>query len=315
MNELNVTNFISELYSKNTSYNRKQYILELSTEECVKSIKNNFLLLGFLADYCINNGDVSFLHLKPHYVVDFIAYMREKFQVEKSTIYAAMNCYTQYCIRANEKGILLKPEYEQFNQSQLVEMLPLSYAQRKKIDSKMTIKQIREIKKELLPKKEKAATPQTVAKPDQMKLMPMPGIEKLADLKEEYSGRPENDLEQVDPIVIEASESVLSSKLVLLTNDKQRQEWLHNYEKWGVWLDVKPLQMKYYRYYFGNADGDHVIVMVQTVPVESYNKEGKKVIYSLVRPKGYPKVFQPGGNAQSMIVDYLREQKLAVMQF
>ena len=132
------------------------------------------------------------------------------------------------------------------------------------------------------------------------------GIVKEVSSDEELFGRPET-------IVIEPAEPVLTSKLVTLTNDKQRKEWLHNYEKWGVWLDVVPLDMKYYRYDFGN--GDYVIVTVQKLAPMSYNKEGKHEYYSLVRKNGYPSQFNPGGNAQSMITDYLREQKIAVMQF
>ena len=181
----------------------------------------------------------------------------------------------------------------------------------------MTIKQIREIKKQVLPKKEKKSSSLGSVVAGLEKIIHSPSEVKDPNqtvlVVDDNSGRPENSApEKKDPIVIEAQEPQLSSKLVSLTNDKQRKEWLHNYEKWGVWLDVPPLKMKYYRYDFGN--GDYCIVTVQEIPKKSYN-DGKQVLYSLVRPKSYPDTFHPGGNAQSMITDYLRETKTAVMQY
>ena len=38
-----------------------------------------------------------------------------------------------------------------------------------------------------------------------------------------------------------------------LKNKKAREEWLRNYESWGVWIDMPELQMKYYRCNFANG--------------------------------------------------------------
>ena len=209
------------------------------------------------------------------------------------------------------RGFALKPEYQDFSQSQLVEMLPLSVDQRKQIIPSMTVKEIRQVKQTLLPNKEKKKSD---VYGDVHRLMKELGIVKEVSSDEEFSGRPESPAPKPqEPIVVEAAQPATSSNMVVLTNEKQRKEWLHNYEKWGVWLDVAPLDMKYYRYDFGN--GDYVIVTVQKLAPTSYNKEGKHEYYSLIRKNGYPSQFNPGGNAQSMITDYLREQKIAVMQF
>ena len=45
-----------------------------------------------------------------------------------------------------------------------------------------------------------------------------------------------------------------------LKNKKAREEWLKNYEAWGVWIEVPDLQMKYYRCNFVN--GASLIVSV-----------------------------------------------------
>ena len=291
-----------EILSKNTSYVRKRSLLQDLLARSVDGIKSNFLLLGFLADSVIHYK-FGFTYLMIDYDhVTFTDYCKRVFGLEKSTVYAAISCYEQYCMQVDDEVFKLKPEFEDFSQSQLVEMLPLSYDQRKQIKPDMTIKQIREIKKQVLPKKEKKTAVSDPKEPEQISIDSDPD-----------SGRLENSApEKKDPIVIEAQEPQLSSKLVSLTNEKQRKEWLHNYEKWGVWLDVPPLKMKYYRYDFGN--GDYCIVTVQELPDKTYN-DGKHVLYSLVKAKGYPDTFHPGGNAQSMITDYLRETKVAVMQY
>lgn len=52
------------------------------------------------------------------------------------------------CGIAHERTMTLQPKYEQFNYSQLCEMLSMSDKQREKVTPDMTVKQIRELKKE-----------------------------------------------------------------------------------------------------------------------------------------------------------------------
>lgn len=309
--ELDVGGMLTDLFDSNVSYHRKQYIVEFCTEKAVAGVKQNFLLLGFLADYAIHGNGPSLFHTKPYYFVGFLEFARTKFQVEKSTVYAAMNCFQSFCAKSDKTGFALKPEYQDFSQSQLVEMLPLSVDQRKKVKPSMTVKDIRQLKKSLLPPKPKKAEDLYGSG---SKLLKELGIVKDVSSDEQFSGRPEIPApEPKEAIVVEPAQPATSSNMVVLTNEKQRKEWLHNYEKWGVWLDVPALGMKYYRYDFGN--GDYVIVTEQAVPVDQYYKDGKILYYSLVKLKGYPSFFNPRGNAQSMITDYLCETKIPVMKF
>ena len=309
--DLEVGGMLTELFSSKVSYNRKQYIVETCMDKAVTGVKQNFLLMGFLADYGINKDGPHFYHTSPHCEETFLEFVRIKFQVEKSTIYAAMKCFQNFCTKSEKTGFALKPEYQDFSQSQLVEMLPLSVDQRKNVKPYMTVKYIRELKKSLLPPKPKMAED---VYGSGSKLLKELGIVKDISSDAEFSGRLETpDQEPKEPIVVEAKQPAMSSQMVVLTNEKQRKEWLHDYQKWGVWMDVPALEMKYYRYDFGN--GDYVIVTEQTVPVDKFYKDGKIIYYSLVKPNGYPSFFKPGGNAQSLITDYLQETKIPVMKF
>lgn len=49
---------------------------------------------------------------------------------------------------AHERTMSLQPQYQQFNYSQLCEMLSMSDKQREKVTPDMTVKQIRELKRE-----------------------------------------------------------------------------------------------------------------------------------------------------------------------
>lgn len=64
---------------------------------------------------------------------------------------------------AHERKMSLQPKYEKFNYSQLCEMLSMSDAKRERVQPDMTIKQIREIKKE--PEFELEPNVETIALP------------------------------------------------------------------------------------------------------------------------------------------------------
>lgn len=113
-------------------------ILELDeninrVKESMRTIAKGFFYIG---ETLFNIRDKKLFKLKGY--KNFIEFCKVEFSLSKNQAYNLVNIYERFN----------KPEFSEFNYSQLSEMLPLSDEQVLKIDNKMSSKKIREIKKE-----------------------------------------------------------------------------------------------------------------------------------------------------------------------
>ena len=108
-------------------------------------------------------------------------------------------------------------------------MLPLSSSECEKITPDMTVKQIRELK----------------AKPVIVKA-------ESVDVEEKPQREVEKGIEVTVPVEVNTG--------LKLKNEKERREWIDNYEsKFYLWVEVPALYMKVYRYDFKTGDSALVI--------------------------------------------------------
>lgn len=109
-------------------------------------IKNNYISLGFH----LNEMRVSAYYQELGYD-DFYECIEKNFGLDKSAVSRCISVWVEFCARddTNHAKMWIDKKYENYSYSQLCEMLPLDKEERKKILPDMTIKQIREKKKEL----------------------------------------------------------------------------------------------------------------------------------------------------------------------
>lgn len=268
-------------------YQRSAMIVK-SLRSAVQAVKLNYLLIGKIL-FTAQAAYMHYVYLENGDSRDLYHWAEEEFKLKKSSLYAALQAYQQFCINDMKSSVpVLKPEFEGFTHSQLVEILPLDPSQRRDVTPDMTVKEIRAYKQSLQPKKE-AVEPEKKEAPAPVHVQ--------------------------ETIVIETEPEAETGKATTATlkNLAERKAWLANYRAWGVWIRVPQLGMTYYRYDFGN--GDAVVVDEVECAKTSWNKEGVNRHYHLLEQKGYRSEWNPGGNAQSEIYEYLCEKRPAVIVY
>lgn len=282
----------------------------------VNGVRNNFLMIGKILYTCSARYN-RFIRLETGHTVDIYTWCEQEFGFKKSTCYSMQSAYETYCIDDRKSAeIKIKPEYVGYNQSQLVEMLPLDDKDRSRVKPEMTVKQIRELKQSLKPPKKAAELPKD--EPEQIEI---DDGELEADFEERdelLSGRLENEASEDSGSGDELEDTEAASLPTVriarreLKNVAERQAWVKNYRAWGVFASVRELGLYYYRYEFPN--GDRVFVTEQRTEPDQYNKTGITHYWHLCKksPKEYPHHFKPGGNSMSVITDYLCEKKWCV---
>lgn len=206
----------------------------------VMDIKNEYIRLGFhLNEACEMKFYEDFGY------EDFYEYCEKNFGLDKSAVSRCIGVWSSFAMeQGHSRKMFLDDKYKLYSYSQLCEMLPLRPEQRRQIKPDMTVKQIREKKKEWKSQNKGVA-------------------KKVAT----------SQLEQVE---IEAEE-VMQPDLPLMNNNDQRKEWLHDYKAWGLWYRDEHIDVNYYKYDF--ADGSRLIVAEYPQRENYYSTEKKDEYY------------------------------------
>ena len=105
----------------------------------------------------------------------------------------------------------------------------------------------------------------------------------------------------------------------MFKNTKEREAFLKDYKKWGVWKEIPELNMTYYRYTFKN--GACVVVTEYLTYSAFYKKNLVVEKYCLILPDEddykasdacgwvYFKHFTPNGHGISTIIDYMTKKR------
>ncbi len=183
----------------------------------VKSVRKNFFEMGYVFNLFRMRRYGSFDGYESIY-----AFAEDRLGLKKTTVKNLMALNAEYSVR---KGVLrfywtgskkimfsqeIAPEWENYTQTALVEMLSLSEVERTFISPDMTIAQIRQYKK-----KDFSEGGQSTDR------------EALQDIVIENTAE-----EQLpDPIVIEAIKEESAMPSLKFKNDMEREKWLDDYTK------------------------------------------------------------------------------------
>lgn len=212
--------------------------------EELKNMKESFMRIGCYLK-----------HIKEHkmYLEDGYANIYEfaddKLHISRSTTIRLINLCRQFSRESNP--MQLDQKYEGYTYSQLVLLSSMKEEQRAQVNSKMTVQQIRQIKKE-----SRKAIPENLQADDAVG-----DIETNDGASLHHSGVAE----------IQAVEAQAQPELKIFRNDMERKKWIEDVEAWGLWYEDTNIQARYYKYDF--PDGSRVIAVKYRYTCQPYMKE------------------------------------------
>lgn len=217
-------------------------------------------------------------------------------------------------------GMQVKQRFENFSYSQLCEMLALDLYDRSLIKPTMTVRQIREWKKNHkfvttsdgrymmyadLSAKEKQLYDERCAKDGKTKEV-SESVQTSGQTEEQSETLPDEDLQNFEKNVVVAPVTTVAKRPLLgLKNKQERSEFLDNYKTWGVWLSVPELNLTCYKYKFAN--GHEVVVSESSCYFENYigGQRGCLRRYHVINDK--ITFFDLSGVAKTYVLDYMTE--------
>lgn len=231
----------------------------------------------------------------------------------------------------NHNSPELDDKYTGFDKSQMIEMLPLTPEQVGRVTPDMTVKQIRNIKKEekreqsdALPVNDDNIPGQTSIEADFPEYMPGSQQEKVPHVLEQSDREMSTESSGSDAVILKANDNILrnqnavseyreaacvceepeettsspnlqdteNSAMPILKNNEQRKEWLNSYRAWGLWYYDEHIDVNYYKYDF--PDGSRLVVAEYPKRFAYWSdKRNDEYFYHLLEKnkKGYDKVY------------------------
>ncbi len=104
--------------------------------------------------------------------------------------------------------------------------------------------------------------------------------------------------------------------IMRLKNRTERENFIKNYGKWGVWKEIPELKLKYYRYMLPN--GAYIIITEYSISIPYRQTTQENIKYHLLLSKtdeyrdNYGQCytdFDPDGCSLNKIVDYLTKNR------
>lgn len=170
------------------------------------------------------------------------------FHISKSNVSRFMKLCESFSVNHDSPRLAVK--YEDYDYSQLSEMLPMKPEEQEKVTPDMTIRQIRKLKRGEKGKKRKSGTDfQGEDAP----------VEVVAT-SQQYN------IENTFSAMGEAQ-----PEFPELTGSRERKAWLNDVEAWGIWYEDKNIQARYYRYIF--PDGSCLMAVKYRYTCPPYMQE------------------------------------------
>lgn len=207
------------------------------------NIKQSFLTIGWYLKYIKDRE----LYRNDGYV-NINDFAKDKFNMSQSNVSRYINLCERFS--AGNGSPKLNEKYKGFDYSQLTEMLPMKPEDQEKVTPDMTVKQIREMKRQ---EKEKNRKDSSVSIKN--------------DASEEIYATSHND--NMEKIFLAIREN--QPELPELKKSKERKAWLENVEAWGLWYEDPNIQSRYYKYDF--SDGSRLIATKYRYTCPPYMKE------------------------------------------
>lgn len=216
--------------------------INIIREELQKT-KQSFIIIGWYLKH-IKDRELY----KADGYANIYDFADDKFHISQSNVSRFMKLCERFSV--NHDSPRLDEKYESFAYSQLSEMLPMKPEEQEKVTPDMTVKQIRELKRE---GKEKNRKDGAVSK----------GEDASTEL---YATSHKDNMENSFSVTGEAQ-----PEFPELINSKERKAWLENVEAWGLWYEDPNIQARYYRYIF--PDGSCLTAVRYRYTCPPYMKE------------------------------------------
>ena len=254
---------------------------------------------------------------------DFDSYLQTELQMDYTLANRFIGINKRFSYAGKSMEIVEK--YKQYSQGLLIEMLNMTPDQEAKVASGMTVRQVREIKKQdrgtpekkdtiieggfrEITEQEKVATSQ----PDPVIPADEEGTEALRRLLEQKKRELEESIKvnKVEPLpegylyerkmIVGALANMLCEledeekepepgleqpELPALKNNDQRKEWLAKYKEWGLWYRDEHIDVNYYKYDF--QDGSRLIVAEYPQRRSNWRNEKSDEAYYHLMEKNY----------------------------
>lgn len=137
----------------NSLYYLDEYTNKIN--EAAQQIKNNYIYIGFLLNELSRSE--KFSH-EPYTIAE---YAENEFGFSKSLTYSMMKVAERFC-----EGMFVSDRFKNYGYSQLVELLPVSNSDLTEFNSNMSVREIKEKKRELKEKYASRVSFQTSGKED-----------------------------------------------------------------------------------------------------------------------------------------------------
>lgn len=254
---------------------------------------------------------------------DFDSYLQTELQMDYTLANRFIGINKRFSLMGNSMEIADK--YEQYSQGLLIEMLSMTPEQEAKVAPDMTVRQVREIKKQdrgtpekkdtiiegefrEITEQKKVATSQ----PDPVIPADEEGTEALRRLLEQKKRELEESIKvnKVEPLpegylyerkmIVgdlanmlceledeekEPEPGLEQPELPALKNNDQRKEWLAKYKEWGLWYRDEHIDVNYYKYDF--QDGSRLIVAEYPQRRSNWRNEKSDEAYYHLMEKNY----------------------------
>lgn len=293
--------------------------IEIIHEELQKTRKS-FIKIGWYLKH---------IHTNKMYEQDGYAniyeFAMDKFHISQPTATRFMNICEEFSINHNSPE--LDKKYEDYNISQLFEMLSMSKDKLEQINPKMTVKQIRELKKDMNKIDDDSIPGQTSIEANFPEYLPEEyatthNVEEQNTFSKEQiidgecqeirdpgeKNSPEDNLKPTDELSMVKNQP----EFPVLKNADQRKEWLAKYKDWGLWYRDENIDVNYYKYDF--PDGSRLVV-TEYPKRHSYWSDSLKDEYYFhllqKNKKGYKKtydeLYRHKEDSETYLIEYLKE--------
>lgn len=295
---------LSDWY-KSTTYEEAKGIIR----DELGSIKKSFIQIGYF---------LRIIRETEGYRMDgyesIWEFAEDQYGIKRSAASRWMEMNERFSVGGNSP--YLAEEYQEYNRSQLQEMLYLPEEQLEEIKPEMTVKEIREKKNMKDEIQEECAMPNI---PGQMSVQDYPELLPAEPVNEmvPHPDQTNNNM-IVQPIIEECATSHIEGTekpRKRFKNDEERKAFIDSYATWRIWIDIQETGERYYRFDF--EDGSSFVVKVYFHKVfdheahgswESRFKPGWGSEEYYILEEG--KYFKDCKSNRSALVAYLKEMKI-----
>ena len=287
--------------------------IDIIREELHKTRKS-FIKIGWY----LKHIEEKQMHLENGYSTIYdLAF--DKFNITETTANRFIRLCENFSVGNNSPE--LDDKYEDFNVSQLFEMLPMQKEERELIGPDMTVKEIREVKKSLKEKNATSHEEKSLQTTESDNTDQEGGLKENQIIDGSFRELKSNEMEESARLktanIALLEEKTVQNSLPILKNTEERKAWLADYKSWGLWYRDENIDVNYYKFDF--EDGSRLIACEYPLRECEWTTEPRdEVFYHLLlknkeryeKGKGtYDEKFRHTTSSETYIIEFLKSLK------